>query len=254
MGDSELDIEIKRTNRTDSSRTIRKARLPVVTFHEQTGSLLRDPSLNEVVRKTSGGGRMAASVERNEFTIARRYSQVANRGKDRLDGGYAWVICFAVCMMNITTDGFCFTLNILFPIFLETFGDSTATTSLIGSILTGVMLLSGEAREFDFCNSSGVKFFFRSKNGFLCFYLPGPMVGFAVSRIGVRVVCVVGALLAGAGVVISAMANSVFFLVISLGLLTGNFETLRSMTLPFPLDQYILKELNVSIILFFLEL
>ena len=219
MGDSELDIEIKRTNRTDSSRTIRKARLPVVTFREQTGSLLRDPSLNEAVRKTSGGTRMAASVERNEFTIARRYSQMADRRKDRLDGGYAWVICFAVCMMNITTDGFCFTLNILFPIFLETFGDSTATTSLIGSVLTGVMLLSGEACEFAFCNSSGVKM------GSYVFYPPGPVVGFAVSRIGARVVCVVGALLAGAGVVISAMANSVFFLVISLGLLTGNFET-----------------------------
>ncbi|OQV19741.1 hypothetical protein BV898_06280 [Hypsibius exemplaris] len=146
---------------------------------------------------------MFISDAQNEETHGRRNGEnLRENGKysgsrerfssgSRVDTGYAWVICLAVCMLNILTDGFCFSLNILFPIFLEQFGESTAATTMIGSVLTGVMLLSG------------------------------PIVGFLLSRFGARLVCFTGAAVAAAGAVISALAGSVLFLVLSLGLLTG---------------------------------
>ncbi|GAV02974.1 hypothetical protein RvY_13469 [Ramazzottius varieornatus] len=108
-----------------------------------------------------------------------------------VDSPSAWMVCAAVCLINITTDGFCFTLGVIFPVLLTTYGESAAMTSWIGSILTGMMLLTG------------------------------PLIGYLLMKFGARLVCFVGAILAGTGTAISMFARSVVFLLFSLGVLTG---------------------------------
>ena len=69
---------------------------------------------------------------------------VNRKAPDELDKGYAWVVCFASCLLYAATDGICFSLGILFPVFLETFKESVGFTSWISSTLFGSMLLSGK--------------------------------------------------------------------------------------------------------------
>ena len=131
------------------------------------------------------------SADTDGITVANGKSVERSGSREVVDSGSAWIVCAAVCLINITTDGFCFTLGVIFPILLNEYGQSALLTSWVGSILTGMMMLSG------------------------------PLIGYLLMKWGARVVCFVGALLAAAGTAISMFATSVLFLIFSLGVLTG---------------------------------
>ncbi|OQV26120.1 putative Monocarboxylate transporter 4 [Hypsibius exemplaris] len=116
---------------------------------------------------------------------------VRNRKADAVDQGYAWVICFAACFLYATTDGICFSMGLLFPVFMEKFGELAGFTSWISSVLLGSMMLSG------------------------------PFVSYLVTQFGARPVCMLGAILAAAGTTASMMATGVWYLIGSLGFVTG---------------------------------
>ena len=60
------------------------------------------------------------------------------------DGGYGWVIVFASFMNHIIVDGIAFTFGVFFNEFNEYFGESKGKTALVGALLSGCYLLSGE--------------------------------------------------------------------------------------------------------------
>jgi len=64
------------------------------------------------------------------------------------DGGYGWVIVFAVFLINFVTTGVEFTFGILLVELLEEFGQGRASTAFVGAILSGVMHLVGNAEFF----------------------------------------------------------------------------------------------------------
>ncbi|CAG2251861.1 SLC16A14 [Mytilus edulis] len=107
------------------------------------------------------------------------------------DGGWGWVIVASAFMAHVLADGMLFTLGILYIEFLDEFKEGKGKTAWITSLIPGTMLTVG------------------------------PITGALTNRFGCRSVCILGALVATAGFVISYFATSVYFLYCSLGILTG---------------------------------
>ena len=57
--------------------------------------------------------------------------------------------------------------------------------------------------------------------------LSGPIASYFTNRYGCRVVTIAGALLASAGMALSCVANSIEFFYFTVGILTGEIETLK---------------------------
>ena len=61
-----------------------------------------------------------------------------------IDGGWAWVIIVSSFMCLFLTCGALYSVGIFNVIFLDNFHESTATTSLVGSLLIGLIALMGK--------------------------------------------------------------------------------------------------------------
>lgn len=82
-----------------------------------------------------------ADVERNsrqQGITFRRYFQ------PRIDGGWAWVVMVVAFLMAFTADGLTYTFGMLYPDFLDRFGENRATTSLAGTLLIGLFFGAGQ--------------------------------------------------------------------------------------------------------------
>ncbi|GAU92474.1 hypothetical protein RvY_04550 [Ramazzottius varieornatus] len=124
-----------------------------------------------------------------DYRRSRTFPGLSNRPSR--DQGYAWIILVASCCLYNICDGVSFSMGMFFPYFLETFKESAGKTSWIASIMMANTLLTG------------------------------PISSYLLYRFGARAVCFFGATLATVGAVISFFATSVFFLMFSLGILTG---------------------------------
>lgn len=60
------------------------------------------------------------------------------------DGGYGWVIVFALFMVEVLVDGVRFSYGLYFVEFLAEFGKPKADTAWIGGIMVGVYNLGGK--------------------------------------------------------------------------------------------------------------
>ena len=61
------------------------------------------------------------------------------------DGGWGWVIVAASFVTNVLVDGVCFSFGIFYLEFLESYGESKAMTSWVGSVLNGMYLSMGKS-------------------------------------------------------------------------------------------------------------
>jgi len=59
------------------------------------------------------------------------------------DGGYGWVVMLGSFGIHIIVDGIAFTFGVLYGEFLDYFGEGQGKTSFVGSVLSGVYLMSG---------------------------------------------------------------------------------------------------------------
>ncbi|XP_035446775.1 monocarboxylate transporter 12 [Spodoptera frugiperda] len=107
------------------------------------------------------------------------------------DGGWGWMVVFASFMIHIVTDGMTYSFGVFYAEFLTYFDEGKGKTAWIVSILVGVTLSSG------------------------------PISSSFVNRWGCRAVTVAGALLASTCVVLSAFANNVLTLIVTIGVGTG---------------------------------
>jgi len=60
------------------------------------------------------------------------------------DGGYGWIIVMASFFNHVIVDGIAYTFGVFYVEFLEQFKESKSKTSLVGSLLAGCYLFSGE--------------------------------------------------------------------------------------------------------------
>jgi hypothetical protein len=60
------------------------------------------------------------------------------------DGGWGWVIVLCSFMCNIIVDGLGYSFGVLLPQWVEVFQETRETVSLVGSLLCGIYLCSGE--------------------------------------------------------------------------------------------------------------
>jgi len=60
------------------------------------------------------------------------------------DGGYGWIVMLGSFGIHIVVDGIAFSFGVLYDEFLDYFGDSRGNTSFVGSVLSGVYLMSGK--------------------------------------------------------------------------------------------------------------
>ncbi|XP_014280635.1 monocarboxylate transporter 13 isoform X2 [Halyomorpha halys] len=107
------------------------------------------------------------------------------------DGGWGWVVVFASFMIHIFADGVTYSFGVFHNELVLYFKETEAATSLIASILVGVTLCTG------------------------------PISSALVNRYGCRPVTVAGAIVGAAGLTLSAFAQNVQTLYITIGLLTG---------------------------------
>jgi len=59
------------------------------------------------------------------------------------DGGYGWIVMLGSFGIHIVVDGIAFTFGVLYGEFLDYFGEGKGKTSFVGSVLSGVYLMSG---------------------------------------------------------------------------------------------------------------
>lgn len=59
------------------------------------------------------------------------------------DGGWGWVIVFASLICNIIVDGINYSFGVFMLEFANYFGETKSKTSLVGSLLCGMYLMTG---------------------------------------------------------------------------------------------------------------
>ncbi|XP_049803620.1 uncharacterized protein LOC126237506 isoform X1 [Schistocerca nitens] len=107
------------------------------------------------------------------------------------DGGWGWVVVIASLVISMIADGVSFSFGLLFIQLLDHFGESKSKTSWIGSLFMAVPLLSG------------------------------PVGSALVDRYGCRWMTIIGGIVSGIGLTLSAFADSVEMLYITFGLIAG---------------------------------
>lgn len=128
------------------------------------------------------------STDSDESSSSSSSSDLLHRAPD---GGWGWVVVFASFMVNMIADGVTFSFGVIFIEFEKYFEEGKSKTAWIGSLFMAVPLLSG------------------------------PIASFLTDRYGCQKVTIIGSLIASAGFVISAFADSLFVLFITFGLISG---------------------------------
>lgn len=64
------------------------------------------------------------------------------------DGGWGWMVVFAVFMVNFLIDGCAGSFGILYPELLQEYNASPATTSMAGSLIVAVYLFSSMYNKY----------------------------------------------------------------------------------------------------------
>ncbi|CAD5118412.1 DgyrCDS7122 [Dimorphilus gyrociliatus] len=107
------------------------------------------------------------------------------------DGGWGWVIVIASHIINIIVDGVCFTFGLFLREFQEHFNASFAKTALIGSLIPGLYL--------------GI----------------GPISSALANKFGVRLISIIGALIASMGFFVCVYSNNINTMIFTYGVLGG---------------------------------
>ena len=107
------------------------------------------------------------------------------------DGGWGWMVVLASFSVHCIADGVTMSFGVLFTELLDYFEESKSFTSLVGSLFMAIPLLAG------------------------------PIASMLTDHFGCRKVTIMGSVIACIGFFLSAFANSILLLLVTLGLITG---------------------------------
>ncbi|KAE9551973.1 hypothetical protein FO519_004825 [Halicephalobus sp. NKZ332] len=108
-----------------------------------------------------------------------------------LDGGYGWIVVLGSFLIHVFADGFVYSFGVIAESLVKEFNGTNAEVSTILSLLTGLMLAVG------------------------------PVAGAICNRIGCRLTTIIGAVIASIGCATSYYADSMTYLIGSVGIIMG---------------------------------
>lgn len=161
-----------------------------------TGGSAGSPIYRPPLVTHSGSGPKAASHPAGAATtpVVKARRLPGQRGKccdDDIDAGYAWLIVVISMLGHVFTYGVSWSAGIFYDIFREEFSGSSGAISLTAALNTAFV------------------------------YGAGPLSGVLTNRFGHRVVAMVGGVIAGVGLILSAYATSIYHLYLTFGVITG---------------------------------
>lgn len=107
------------------------------------------------------------------------------------DGGWGWVVVLGSFVAHLIADGCSFSFGVLYAELLDYFGESKGKTALVGSLFVSVPLITG------------------------------PVASALTNRYGCQTTVAAGGLIAGVGFVVSAFADSIEVLCVTIGIVSG---------------------------------
>jgi len=107
------------------------------------------------------------------------------------DGGWGWVVMISAFICCLVLDGICYVFGVFLKPLMEDFGADNATMSSVGSILGGVI------------------------------QLVGPFVALLVNVLGMRPVCIIGAVVSASGFFFATFVYDVYLLMLLFGVVAG---------------------------------
>jgi len=107
------------------------------------------------------------------------------------DGGWGWVVMVCAFICCLVLDGICYVFGVFLEPLMEDFKVDNATMSAVGSVLSGVI------------------------------QLVGPFVALLVNLLGMRIVCIIGAVISSAGFFFATFVTDVWLLMVLLGIVAG---------------------------------
>jgi len=107
------------------------------------------------------------------------------------DGGWGWVVMISAFLCCLVLDGTCYVFGVFMKPMMEDLEVDNATMSAVGSVLSGVI------------------------------QLVGPFVALLVNVLGMRIVCIVGAVVSAAGFFFSTFVTDIYLLMVLFGIVAG---------------------------------
>lgn len=107
------------------------------------------------------------------------------------DGGWGWVVMICAFTCCLVLDGICYVFGVFMETMKQDFNVDNATMSAVGSVLSGVI------------------------------QLVGPFAALLTNILGMRIVCILGALVSAAGFFFSTFVYDVWLLMILFGIVAG---------------------------------
>jgi len=107
------------------------------------------------------------------------------------DGGFGWFVVLGAFFVNVLCDGTCFSFAIFLDDLQNHFDEAESTIAWVGSSLVG------------------------------CYLLIGPCAGALADKFGCRVVCMAGAFVASAAIILSIFSPNVYVLIVLYGVMGG---------------------------------
>ena len=124
------------------------------------------------------------------------------------DGGWGWVVMISAFICCLVLDGICYVFGVFLKPLMEDFGADNATMSSVGSILGGkVGFKIKESLTFSYL--TGV------------IQLVGPFVALLVNVLGMRPVCIIGAVVSASGFFFATFVYDVYLLMLLFGVVAG---------------------------------
>ncbi|XP_064594828.1 monocarboxylate transporter 12-like [Liolophura sinensis] len=152
--------------------------------------------MNGEVRTGDGGTLLAPADGEDDVRVREEIHKIQEEGIDErhpdIDGGWAWVICFASFFANFLLDGVLFAFGVIILELLDYFEDSKSKTALVGSVLLGFSIAMG------------------------------PVVSLLLEFFSCRQVMILGSLISSVGFVLSVFAPNIETLIFTYGALGGS--------------------------------
>jgi len=138
-------------------------------------------------------------------------------GEEQIEeGGWGWVIVMASFLCNMVIDGIGYSFGVLLQPINAEFQSGIAYVAFVGSILAGVILLTG------------------------------PIAAAAINRFGTRVTCITGSLVSSIAILASSYATNLETLFVTYGVLGGFGLGLMYVPSVVAVGQYFSKRLSLA--------
>jgi len=138
------------------------------------------------------------SIRKKLYKVAKRRLTIMAETREpsgwkpiALDGGYGWVVVLGSFLIHVFADGFVYSFGVIAESLVKEFNGTNAEVSTILSLLTGLMLAVG------------------------------PIAGAICNKIGCRITTIIGAIIASIGCATSYYADSMTYLIGSVGIIMG---------------------------------